>query len=503
MEKSNIQRKWKVIRFILFLSFLGLLFLNNSIALLDINNLPQERDDAVLVTTENRQKDLIFTINDPLTLLLERAWNIFIHPQNHPVRNTITWLIAIAFVAIFGFYQARKNFAQISLLNSIIAGVMSFIIIFTFSHCGVVNGGDKKGSPIWLANQNGVNSNTQSVSNSGGSGSGQGSLSNGVVPVNGMYFLHPDHLGSISMITDGHGNVVSGGTFGGKSNIVYKPYGEIDREKSSGPDITRFKYTGQEEDKETGLYYYKARYYDPMLGRFLQADSLVDSKRNFGMNRYMYVDGNPMRFVDSDGNEPNEGRMNKSINNLITFYFLIKPLKKMKEFHSPGYNYAGDGNTDRLSSFYTSNENNKNKSYLESTLLLLTLQNNLDPKESFLYTYIFAKYIGPELRPKPVSYMDWVSQKHDDESPNPLNHFRGKRDSQLQTRASFNFVLRAEVGLYTGKIRTPQDLAVYYLGTQLYFNYGILRGIEHLGQKAGEEIGKIRFNCKNCNVFGR
>ncbi|MCP5510775.1 MAG: VCBS repeat-containing protein [Leptospiraceae bacterium] len=259
------------------------------------------REDAVLVTAENRQNDIIFTINDSIKILQERAWNIFIHPQNHPVRNTITWLIAIAFVAIFGFYQARKNFAQISLLNSIIAGVMSFIIIFTFSHCGVVNGGDKKGSPIWLANQNGVNSNTQSVSNSGGSGSGQGSLSNGVVPVNGMYFLHPDHLGSISMITDGHGNVVSGGTFGGKSNIVYKPYGEIDREKSSGPDITRFKYTGQEEDKETGLYYYKARYYDPMLGRFLQADSISDGNNIFGQNLYMYVNGNPMKYRDTSG----------------------------------------------------------------------------------------------------------------------------------------------------------------------------------------------------------
>ncbi|MCB1144541.1 MAG: RHS repeat-associated core domain-containing protein [Leptospiraceae bacterium] len=381
--------------------------------------------------------------------------------------------------------------------------ILFIIIVLSSSSCGIIGSSDKKGNPVWLSGSNGVNDNTASVASNPNSPSSNPYSQSTNTPTKGFYFLHPDHLGNTTMITDGHGNVVSGGTFGGKSNIVYKPYGEIDREKSSGPDITRFKYTGQEEDKETGLYYYKARYYDPMLGRFLQADSLVDSKRNFGMNRYMYVDGNPMRFVDSDGNEPNEGRMNKSINNLITFYFLIKPLKKMKEFHSPGYNYAGDGNTDRLSSFYTSNENNKNKSYLESTLLLLTLQNNLDPKESFLYTYIFAKYIGPELRPKPVSYMDWVSQKHDDESPNPLNHFRGKRDSQLQTRASFNFVLRAEVGLYTGKIRTPQDLAVYYLGTQLYFNYGILRGIEHLGQKAGEEIGKIRFNCKNCNVFGR
>ena len=70
-----------------------------------------------------------------------------------------------------------------------------------------------------------------------------------------------DHLGSVTMITDGAGNVVSGGSLGGKANYLYRPYGEIDRMNSSGPDITKFKYTGQEEDKESGLYYYKARYY--------------------------------------------------------------------------------------------------------------------------------------------------------------------------------------------------------------------------------------------------
>jgi RHS repeat-associated protein len=368
-------------------------------------------------------------------------------------------------------------------------------------YCGGGGSGKKKGTPPWLLTPSGVNNNTASVSN--GTNNPYSQIPTPHSPTTGMYFYHYDHLGNVIMMTDGHGNVVSGGSSGGKSNIVYKPYGEIDREKSTGPDITRYKYTGQEEDKETGLYYYKARYYDPTIGRFLQADSLVDTQRNFGMNRYVYADGNPIRWVDSDGNEPEEGRMKKSITNLITFYFFLKPQKKMKDFHSPGYNYAGDGNTDRLSGFYTSNEKNRNNTYLESTLFLLALQKDLDPQEAFLYTYIFAKYIGPELRPKPVSYMDWVSQKHDDEAPNPLNHFGGKRDAQLQTRASFNFVLRAEAGFHTGKIRTPQDLAVYYIGTHAYLNYGILRGIEHLGQKAGEEIGKLQFSCKNCNVFGR
>ncbi|MCB1192804.1 MAG: hypothetical protein H7A23_23450 [Leptospiraceae bacterium] len=59
--------------------------------------------------------------------------------------------------------------------------------------------------------------------------------------------------------------------------------GEIDRDHSGGPDIFRYKYTGQEEDtsaslsagKEIGLYYYKARYYDPKTGRFLQPDTVL------------------------------------------------------------------------------------------------------------------------------------------------------------------------------------------------------------------------------------
>ncbi|WP_342353384.1 RHS repeat-associated core domain-containing protein [Leptospira vanthielii] len=117
-----------------------------------------------------------------------------------------------------------------------------------------------------------------------------------------MYFFHPDHLGSITMITDGHGNVLAGGERGGKSHITYKPYGEIFRTDSYGPDITKFKYTGQEEDQESGLYYYKARYYDASLGRFVSNDGQVFPDKEQGMNRMMYVEGNPLKWADRSGN---------------------------------------------------------------------------------------------------------------------------------------------------------------------------------------------------------
>ncbi|WP_246050634.1 RHS repeat-associated core domain-containing protein [Leptospira langatensis] len=103
------------------------------------------------------------------------------------------------------------------------------------------------------------------------------------------------------MATDGNGNKVTGGKQAGASFVSYKPYGEILRTDSAGPDVFRYKYTGQEEDKETGLYYYKARYYDPILGRFLQADNQIDGSSPMGNDVYMYTEGNPIKYTDPTG----------------------------------------------------------------------------------------------------------------------------------------------------------------------------------------------------------
>jgi RHS repeat-associated protein len=78
-----------------------------------------------------------------------------------------------------------------------------------------------------------------------------------------VVYLHSDHLGSVSMVTDQGGNVAS--------QQQYDPWGKV---RSGGVTQTKLNYTGQRKD-DTGLLYSHARYYDPSLARFMSPDSIV------------------------------------------------------------------------------------------------------------------------------------------------------------------------------------------------------------------------------------
>ena len=82
-----------------------------------------------------------------------------------------------------------------------------------------------------------------------------------------LYFVHQDHLGSTVLTTDSTGKKAS--------KQVYYPFGET---RSADSNLTtKRQYTGQVSDTdETGLYYYNARYYNPTIGKFTQADTASD-----------------------------------------------------------------------------------------------------------------------------------------------------------------------------------------------------------------------------------
>jgi len=108
-------------------------------------------------------------------------------------------------------------------------------------------------------------------------------------------YWHGDHLGSSSVITDNAGTKVQA--------VAYYPFGNTRTNQSfTTPAIdVPYKYTGKELDS-TGLYYYEARYYDPVLGRFISADIIVpDARSPQSLNRYSYVLNNPLRYIDPTG----------------------------------------------------------------------------------------------------------------------------------------------------------------------------------------------------------
>ena len=108
-----------------------------------------------------------------------------------------------------------------------------------------------------------------------------------------VYYLFTDHLGSsnVSYRADGQQTITQ----------RYYPWGTI-RPGPSNALPTDYTFTGQKLDESTGLMYYGARYYDPALGRFVQADTIVPNLANpQDLNRYAYVRNNPLKYTDPSG----------------------------------------------------------------------------------------------------------------------------------------------------------------------------------------------------------
>ena len=105
----------------------------------------------------------------------------------------------------------------------------------------------------------------------------------------GFFYYHSNHQGSITHLTNSSGTVAN--------SYVYDSYGR--RLSVFESVIQPFSYTGREYDVESGLYYYRARYFDAQTGRFLSEDPIGFLGGDF--NLYRYVLNNPINFNDPKG----------------------------------------------------------------------------------------------------------------------------------------------------------------------------------------------------------
>ncbi len=111
-------------------------------------------------------------------------------------------------------------------------------------------------------------------------------------------YYEANGLGSITSLTDSAGAMAVSYTYDSFGNLT----------SSTGSIVNPFRYTGREFDSETGLYYYRARYYDVSAGRFLSEDPISFWA---GINFYPYVLNNPVNLVDPYGLESG------NLNNLV------------------------------------------------------------------------------------------------------------------------------------------------------------------------------------------
>ncbi|MFH1824222.1 MAG: RHS repeat-associated core domain-containing protein [Candidatus Firestonebacteria bacterium] len=116
-------------------------------------------------------------------------------------------------------------------------------------------------------------------------------------------YFHQDGLGSVRLITDKEGKPIG--------EYDYSPFGKIIEMDGKETRENNFTFASREYDKESGLYYYRTRYYDPKIGRFTSRDTL---KVLDASNQYVYVLNNPLRWTDPEGRDtPDVSKLNNAI----------------------------------------------------------------------------------------------------------------------------------------------------------------------------------------------
>lgn len=159
---------------------------------------------------------------------------------------------------------------------------------------------------------------------------------------------HYDRRGSTVALTNAAGTVTD--------TYSYDPFGKLTA--STGSTVQPFKYNGRDGvmTDANGLYYMRARYYNPTIKRFINMDSLLGSMEDSqSLNRYAYVNGNPVDSVDPFGLSADSDGLGadiyagfkkgistmKNINNYGSKVSAFFGFKKMKIAYNSAGNFSG------------------------------------------------------------------------------------------------------------------------------------------------------------------
>ena len=221
------------------------------------------------------------------------------------------------------------------------------------------------------------------------------------------FFYHSDHLGSTSYITDEKANITQ--------YDAYLPYGELLVDEHSSSEDLPYKFNGKQFDEETGLYYYGARYMNPMASIWYGVDPLAEKYTTTG--GYVYTLNNPVKFIDVDGREWTQ-TTDKNGNTVITVSlnlsfngdFSAAQMENYKNAISSEFNRmisdASDGRMSGVIKFYTNNKDivqslvltSEESSLIAGSTTYMGSQVNVNDKNGALKDYaIVAADVSHEL----------------------------------------------------------------------------------------------------------
>ncbi|WP_259299446.1 RHS repeat domain-containing protein [Prevotella disiens] len=223
------------------------------------------------------------------------------------------------------------------------------------------------------------------------------------------FFYHSDHLGSTSYITDDKANITQ--------YDAYLPYGELLVDEHSSSEDLPYKFNGKQFDEETGLYYYGARYMNPVTSLWYGVDPLAEKYLNIGS--YVYCAENPVKLIDTDGREIFLPRNKKAQEEYLKMLYV-----------STGNNYAIEN--DKLIYKGTDIDFKGNR----SQTLINVIQSGIDAKETYTLSLV-----GNKKDDKGVFIDSYSDKKIDVSDLKTL----GKASTALQGAAIGHFLNEVQV----------------------------------------------------------